>query len=49
MVSVYGAMTHERKARIWQLWRQGRPMSVIAQDIKNRLQPSIRIFYIMEE
>lgn len=34
MVSVYGAMTHERKARIWQLWRQGRPMSEIARDIE---------------
>jgi len=33
MVSVYGAMTHERKARIWQLWRQGRPMIDIAHDI----------------
>jgi IS30 family transposase len=34
MVSVYGAMTHERKARIWQLWRQGSPMSEVARDIK---------------
>ena len=34
MVSVYGAMTHERKARIWQLWRQGRPMSEIARVIE---------------
>ncbi len=33
MVSVYGAMTHERKARIWQLWRQGRPMIEIARAI----------------
>lgn len=34
MVSVYGGMTHDRKARIWQLWRQGRPMSEIARDIE---------------
>ena len=34
MVSIYGAMTHERKSRIWQLWRQGRPMSEIARDIE---------------
>jgi hypothetical protein len=33
MVSTYGAMTAERKARIWQLWRGGIPMSVIARDI----------------
>jgi len=33
MVSVYGAMTHERKARIWELWRHGSPMSNIARDI----------------
>lgn len=33
MVSVYGAMTKERKARIWHLWQQGRPMSEIARDI----------------
>lgn len=33
MVSVYGAMTDERKARIWLLWRQGRPMIEIARDI----------------
>jgi hypothetical protein len=33
MVSVFGAMTVERKARIWQLWRQGNPMSGIAKDI----------------
>lgn len=34
MVSIYGAMTNERKARIWQLWRQGRPMSEIAREIE---------------
>src|SRR5690606_20686653 len=34
MVSVCGAMTHERKVRIWAMWRQGRPMSEIAQDIE---------------
>ena len=34
MVSVDGAMAHERKARIWQIWRQGRPMSEIARDIQ---------------
>jgi IS30 family transposase len=34
MVSVYGAMTHERKVRIWEMWRLGRPMSEIARDIE---------------
>jgi len=33
MVSIYGAMTAQRKARIWQLWQRGAPMSVIARDI----------------
>lgn len=33
MVSVYGVMTNERKARIWRLLKQGRPMSEIARDI----------------
>jgi IS30 family transposase len=33
MVSIYGAMTARRKARIWQLWQRGAPMSVIARDI----------------
>lgn len=33
MVSGFGAMTHERKARIWTLWRRGRPMSEIARGI----------------
>lgn len=33
MVSVYGAMTAERKSRIWELWRKGTPMSPIARDI----------------
>ncbi len=33
MASIYGAMTAERKVRIWQLWRKGTPMSVIARDI----------------
>lgn len=33
MVSIYGAMTAQRKARIWQLWQRGTPMSVIARDI----------------
>jgi hypothetical protein len=28
MVSIYGAMTSERKARIWYLWQRGVPMSV---------------------
>ena len=27
MVSIYGAMTAERKSRIWELWRKGTPMS----------------------
>lgn len=33
MVSIYGAMTAERKSRIWELWRKGTPMSSIAHDI----------------
>jgi hypothetical protein len=33
MISSFGPMTAERKARVWQLWRQGNPMSVIARDI----------------
>lgn len=33
MVSIYGAMTAERKSRIWELWRKGTPMSSIARDI----------------
>ena len=41
MFSFYGAMTHDRKARIWQLWRQGRPMSEIARDIQ---KPSATVY-----
>ena len=33
MVSIYGAMTAQRKARIWHLWQRGTPMSIIARDI----------------
>lgn len=33
MVSIYGAMTVQRKSRIWELWRKGTPMSSIARDI----------------
>jgi len=33
MVSIHGAITAERKSRIWQLWRKGTSMSVIARDI----------------
>jgi hypothetical protein len=33
MVSIYGAMTTERKSRIWELWRKGTPMSSISRDI----------------
>lgn len=33
MAGKHGAMTDERKARIWQLWQQGKPMSLIARDI----------------
>ena len=33
MTNIYGAMTHERKSRIWELWRKGIPMSEIARDI----------------
>ncbi len=29
----YSPMTDERKMHIWQLWRQGLPMSDIARDI----------------
>ena len=41
VVSVYGAMTHDRKARIWQLWRRGQPMSEIARDIQ---KPSATVY-----
>lgn len=34
MTSVYGPMTLEKKTRIWELWRQGVPMSLIARDIE---------------
>lgn len=34
MVSIYGAMTNERKASIWQLWSQGYPMSHISREIE---------------
>lgn len=33
MTSIHGPMTQERKARIWELWRQGKPMIFIARDI----------------
>lgn len=33
MVSIHCAMTTERKSQIWQLWRKGTSMSVIARDI----------------
>lgn len=33
MNSVHGPMTSIRKARIWELWRQGYPMSFIADDM----------------
>ena len=33
MTSIHGPMTPERKSRIWELWRQGHPMSFIAADI----------------
>ncbi|CAB3910359.1 hypothetical protein LMG26846_04978 [Achromobacter insuavis] len=33
MVSIFGAMTAQRKSRIWELWRKGTPMSSIACDI----------------
>ncbi|MGH8814255.1 MAG: IS30 family transposase, partial [Advenella sp.] len=41
MVSVYGAMTDERKVCIWQRWKQGIPMSVIARDIA---KPSATVY-----
>lgn len=41
MVSVFGAMTHDRKTRIWTLWRQGRLMSEIARDIS---KPSATVY-----
>ena len=34
MVSVYGAMTHERKIRIWEMWWRGHFMSEIARAIE---------------
>lgn len=34
MTGIYGPMTPRRKARIWELWRQGWPMSFIAADIE---------------
>jgi IS30 family transposase len=34
MTSGYGPMTLEKKTRIWELWRQGVPMSLIARDIE---------------
>lgn len=33
MTGIYGVMFGELKARIWQLWRRGVPMSVIAREI----------------
>ena len=33
MVSIYGAMTAQRRARIWQLWQRGAAMSVVARHI----------------
>jgi hypothetical protein len=41
MVIIYGAMTHERKTRIWELWRKGIPMSLIACDIA---KPSATVY-----
>ena len=34
MVSVCAAMTHERKIRIWEMWRRGHSMSEIARTIE---------------
>ena len=34
MTGTYGPMTPARKSRIWELWREGRPMSFIAADIE---------------
>ena len=34
MTSIHGPMTPARKSRIWELWREGRPMSFIAADIE---------------
>lgn len=41
MTSIYGPMTLERKSRIWDLWRQGRPISLIAADIQ---KPAATVF-----
>ena len=41
MVSVFGAMTYERKSRIWELWRRGIPMIEISRDIA---KPSATIY-----
>ena len=34
MPNIYGAMTDDRKARIWQLWQQGHPMSDLSRTIE---------------
>ena len=45
MVSIYGAMTTERKSRTWELWRRGMPMSSIARDISK--PPATAISYLL--
>jgi len=41
MTSVHGPMTPEKKAKIWELWQEGVPMSVIAREI---IKPPATIF-----
>ena len=43
MVRIYGAMTAERKSRVWDLWRKGTPMSSIARDVA---KPPATVFHI---
>jgi hypothetical protein len=45
MTSIYGPMTAKRKSRIWELWKQGRPMSFIAAGIEK--PPATVFFYLL--
>ena len=45
MVSIHGAMTDERKKRIWFLWKQGHPMAFIAKDI---MKPPATVYSFLE-
>ena len=39
MSSICGSIILERQSRIWDLWRQARPMSLIAADIEKPPSP----------